>query len=200
MVASSPSSLPSSPAQVLAQAIQERTHPSAAQVVVALLETEREAKRAHTSLSLAALLGVWQLRYTAPNKPAYKAGKPEGRGFYWPRLAPGTIAFRQPDPDSDPLTIENQVRLGWFMLRFSGPAKFQPKKNLLAFDFTQVELWLGDQRLFSLPIRGRATPEGFEQTAIAKLPFFAFFAATEDYLAARGRGGGLALWAKSHPD
>lgn len=197
MVASSPSSLPSSPAQVLAQAAQDRAHPPTAQVVAALLDTERETKRQHLALSLEALLGVWHLRFTAPNKPAYKAGLPEGKGFYWPRLAPGTIAFRQPDPASDQLTIENQVQLGWFMLRFSGLAKFYAKKNLLAFDFTQVELWLGDQRLFSLPIRGRATPEGFQQTAIAKLPFFAFFAATEGYLAARGRGGGLALWAKS---
>jgi len=33
----------------------------------------------------------------------------------------------------------------------------------------------------------------FYDQPIAKLPFFAFFLVTEDFIAARGRGGGLAL-------
>jgi len=36
----------------------------------------------------------------------------------------------------------------------------------------------------------------FYDQPIAKLPFFAFFLVTEDFIAARGRGGGLALWVK----
>ena len=34
----------------------------------------------------------------------------------------------------------------------------------------------------------------FNEQPIAKLAFFAFFLVTEDMIAARGRGGGLALW------
>ncbi|MEY3298237.1 MAG: hypothetical protein RLZZ597_1497, partial [Cyanobacteriota bacterium] len=47
------------------------------------------------------------------------------------------------------------------------------------------------------PIKGRVGADHFPSTPIAKLPFFAFFAATDQYLAARGRGGGLALWVKT---
>ena len=38
----------------------------------------------------------------------------------------------------------------------------------------------------------------FDGQAIAKLAFFAFFLVTEDMIAARGRGGGLALWIREN--
>ena len=37
-----------------------------------------------------------------------------------------------------------------------------------------------------------------QHVPIAKLPFFAFFLITENLIAARGRGGGLALWIKDN--
>ncbi len=43
---------------------------------------------------------------------------------------------------------------------------------------------------------GKATATDFYHQPIAKLPFFAFFLVTEEFIAARGRGGGLALWVK----
>lgn len=217
---------PSSPAlhtlDILAQVADgHRPPPPAAPVVQALLDAERAAKHPRPALALESLLGQWRLRFTAPNKPAYKAGEPVGKGFYWPGIFPGTITFRPADPSpprppnpgastpahpspqvaSEPLsasalTIENQIQFGPLALRFSGPAKFLAKQNLLAFDFTQVQLFLGGWCPVKWPIKGRVGTEDFAQTPIAKLPFFAFFAATDYYLAARGRGGGLALWAK----
>jgi hypothetical protein len=41
---------------------------------------------------------------------------------------------------------------------------------------------------------GQAKIEAFEDLSTAQLPFFAFFLVTDDLIAARGRGGGLALW------
>ncbi|WP_198804769.1 hypothetical protein [Leptolyngbya sp. BL0902] len=210
----SPNTIPTTPAaaDILAQAAEiHGQKPPAAEVVQALLDAERAAKHPRPSLAVDALLGRWQLRFTAPNKPAYKAGIPVGKGFYWPTLFPGTITFsrsvQSPNSDATPvdsgspnttpddaLTIENQIQLGPLALRFSGPAKFLPKQNLLAFDFVQVQLWVGRLCLLKLPIKGRAGAANFATTSIAKLPFFAFFAATPQYLAARGRGGGLALW------
>jgi hypothetical protein len=173
----------------------ERPHSS--QVITALLDAERAAKQQRQSLAVEDLLGHWRLRFTAPNKPAYKAGEPEGNGFYWPAIAPGTISFTRPDPAAAALAIQNQIQVGPLKLRFSGPAKFLPKKNLLAFDFVRLQLFLGSLQLLSLPIPGKASKtEDFSTLPIAKLPFFAFFAACDRYLAARGRGGGLALWVK----
>jgi hypothetical protein len=164
---------------------------------VALLEAEGQAKQQRHTIDTAALLGNWRLRFTAPNKPAYKAGQPVGKGFYWPAIAPGTISFSRSDDNPAALAIQNQLQVGPLKLQFSGPAKFLPKKNLLAFDFVRLQLFVGNWQLLTLPIPGKTSRgESFQATAISQLPFFAFFAATEDYLAARGRGGGLALWVK----
>lgn len=221
-------STPSATTSNLLNQVADRTspRPQSPQVVQALLDTERAARHPRPSLALESLLGQWQLRFTAPNKPAYKSGVPTGKGFYWPVLVPGTIRFSRsvpvspgpvsdasiPDtsvlgsstadaptsasPNPDRLTIENQIRLGPLALQFSGPAKFLAKQNLLAFDFVQLQVSVGGLRLFKFPIKGRSSSEDFATIPIAKLPFFAFFAATEQYLAARGRGGGLALWVK----
>ncbi|MBD1995016.1 hypothetical protein H6G00_00005, partial [Leptolyngbya sp. FACHB-541] len=99
------------------------------------------------------------------------------------------------------LAASNQIQLGGFKLRFTGPAKYLDKKNLLAFDFTQVQFELGERSLFTADFRGgKAKVAAFEQIAIAKLPFFAFFLVTEEFIAARGRGGGLALWIQESSD
>ena len=214
------------PSTLLAQAANPNAaRPQPPQVVQALLDIERAAKHPRPTLAVEALLGEWRLRFTAPNKPAYKSGEPIGKGFYWPALTPGTIRFSRPttpsevaapstsdhpipsppapgrptlgEPTPECLTIENQVQLGPLALRFSGPAKFLAKQNLLAFDFVQLQVLVGRIALLKIPIKGRVGADHFPSTPIAKLPFFAFFAATDQYLAARGRGGGLALWVKT---
>ncbi len=51
--------------------------------------------------------------------------------------------------------------------------------------------------VYNQPIRsGKVESEDFYNQPIAKLPFFAFFLVTENFIAARGRGGGLAIWVK----
>ncbi|NJL44967.1 MAG: hypothetical protein HC922_02910 [Leptolyngbyaceae cyanobacterium SM2_3_12] len=171
--------------------------PSGQQVTTALLETERWTKQQRQLLPVEALLGSWRLCFTAPKKPAFKAGQPVGKGFYIPRLVQAWISFSQDNPDDGSLTVQNQLWVGPVQIRFSGPAKFLAKKNLLAFDFVRLEVFLSHWRLLNQPVRGgKAKVADFGATSIAKLPFFAFFAATDQYIAARGRGGGLALWAK----
>jgi len=79
----------------------------------------------------------------------------------------------------------------------TGPAQYLGKKNLLAFGFTHIQLCLFGRAIFSRELRGgKATAIDFYHQSIAKLPFFAFFLITEDLIAARGRGGGLALWVR----
>lgn len=99
-------------------------------------------------------------------------------------------------PDLPRLAIANQLQLGAFVLRLTGPAKYLKRKNLLAFDFTQMEIRLFGRRLYSGAFPGRRSePESFDNQPIAKLPFFTFIVTTDQVLSARGRGGGLALWA-----
>lgn len=168
--------------------------PSAQQVTAALLDAERQAKAERRQFAPEALLGTWRLRFTAPKKPAYKAGKPQGSGFYMPGIAIASLCFSR---DDGQLTIQNQLQVGPAKLRFTGPAKFLPKKNLLAFDFVRLQVLVGDLTLINFPLRSKAAKAGdFAATSVAKLPFFSFFLAEEGYVAARGRSGGLALWVR----
>jgi hypothetical protein len=171
--------------------------PGGQTLTTALLKQEHQAKREKWTMAVDDLLGTWRLCFTAPNKPTYKAGQPTGKGFYVPSLIRATLAFSKNSESSTELAIQNQLQLAAVKLRFTGPAKLLPQKNLVAFDFDRLQLLLGQWSLFSIPVRaGRSQTASFKETPVGKLPFFSFFAATESYLAARGRGGGLALWQK----
>ena len=60
-----------------------------------------------------------------------------------------------------------------------------------------MQLCLFNHAIYTGKFRGgKAATTDFYSQPIAKLPFFAFFLVTYDFIAARGRGGGLALWVK----
>ncbi len=166
-------------------------------VAAALLAQEHQTKRGGWNLALNDLIGTWRLRFTAPKQSVHRSGQPSSKGYYIPGLAQATLSIT---PDSERpagLTIQNQLNILGLKLRFTGPAKMLPHKNLLAFDFERMQVMLGRFTVLSMPVRGgRTQGQDFEVTPIGKLPFFSFFAASGHYLAARGRGGGLALWVK----
>jgi hypothetical protein len=169
-----------------------RDRPSAKVVVSALLQAERAAKQQRLVYPLESLLGVWQLYFTAPRQAKLKSGIAQGNGFYIPQLAPAQISFHAKELDR--LEISNQIQFGSLLFKLTGSARYLGKKNLLAFDFTQMQLRLFNRKVYQGTFRSGTVD--FEQQPISKLPFFAFFLVTEDYIAARGRGGGLAIWIK----
>lgn len=202
-------------AQSLFQSEVER--PDAQSVVEALVKTEQEIKTTRTPLPTDSLIGSWRLYFTASKKSLLHSGKVEGSGRYVPGFIKAHLMFSpktekgenesaRPQPlstadssthaiASTQLAIANQLQLGAIVIRLTGPAKYLDRKRLLAFDFTQMELRLFGLRLYhgSFPGR-RSNPDSFHEQSIAHLPFFAFIGATEHFIAARGRGGGLALW------
>jgi hypothetical protein len=175
--------------------------PSAAKVVEALLTLEKAAKTQRIRYSFSALEGQWRLCFTTGVRKRKQGGISLGNGFYLPKFSPATLGF-EPTPDSSKARghISNQIQFGRLKFRLIGPARYEGKQNLLVFDFTEVQFWGGDRLLFKNAFRGgQAKIEAFADLPIAKLPFFAFFLITEDFIAARGRGGGLALWIRD-PD
>jgi len=184
-------------------ALRNRTgdRPSAKEVVNALLQAEKAAKEQRLVYPLESLLGDWRLCFTAPRQAHLKGGMALGKGFYVPQIAPAQISFSTPASTSGQspgrLEIGNQIQFGSLLFKLTGPAQYLGKKNLLAFDFTYMQLLLFGRAVYSGKFRsGKATAKDFYNQPIAKLPFFAFFLVTEDFIAARGRGGGLALWVK----
>lgn len=171
--------------------------PSAKVVVSALLQAERAAKQQRLVYPLESLLGDWRLYFTAPRNAKLLNSVAQGNGFYIPQIAPAQISFHSISFDSEErLEIGNQIQFGSLLFKLTGPARYLGKKNLLAFDFTQMQLRLFNRTVYQGKFSSGKRSGNFDEQPISKLPFFAFFLVTEDYIAARGRGGGLAIWVK----
>ncbi|MBI4783583.1 MAG: hypothetical protein HY785_20040 [Oscillatoriophycideae cyanobacterium NC_groundwater_1537_Pr4_S-0.65um_50_18] len=173
--------------------------PPAKTVVAALLEAEKTAKQQRLRYPFSSLQGTWRLCFTTGTRKAKRGGIALGNGFYMPKLAPAYITFAAAHPaaESQPELgeITNQIQLATVKLRLTGLCRYSSPKNLLAFDFNHMQIAAFNRPLYQGAFRGgKEQAEKFSQLSIAKLPFFAFFCVTEGYIAARGRGGGLALW------
>jgi hypothetical protein len=161
--------------------------PATSEVVTALLDLEKAGK--NIPIPFEQLAGTWQLRFASGAKKT-KKGLKLGKGYYLPSWVYAAISF---DPTGK---IKNQLRLGALEICFTGPCRPHHKKNIVVFDFVQLQILLGNKVLLNRFV-GKYPTEEFETRPIAKLPFFVFLAASTEAIAARGRGGGLAIWVKS---
>ncbi|MEX0271216.1 hypothetical protein AB3R30_18930 [Leptolyngbyaceae cyanobacterium UHCC 1019] len=181
--------------------------PKAQTVIAAMLEAEKVAKHQRIAYPLEALLGHWRLCFTTLSKVngrwrSLSTGESlqAAKGIYVPKIAQAQISFTHPvesEPNSPTGEIGNQIQVGSILFRLTGPFRYPGKKNLLMFDFNEVQFSVFGKPLYSGSFRSGTQTIAVEQQAIAKLPFFAFFLITENFIAARGRSGGLALWVRS---
>jgi len=150
-----------------------------------LLALELAARHQGTGLVAGDLEGCWQLTQVWPkgqSRPARFSGA--ALRAVGARLELSLVAGS--------LVLSNVVSLASLELRFRGRAQLVGRRPLLAFHFDQVELNLAGKQMFCIP---PPQPSSSRQQ-----PFFALIARHPDgWLAARGRGGGLALWTKVHP-
>jgi hypothetical protein len=172
-----------------ARAGTSKSRPPATTVTRALLQLEREQKRNKSATSMDALAGRWQL--TVTGKVGRKVGLLE-RPLYFPVAAHQTFT---PDPSagSETGTFDNRISAGGCSLRFRGPYRWIARMNRLEFTFSSCTVKLGPLGPFSF---NNLDPAGGALgTRTAKtLPFFTFFLARNGLAAARGRGGGVALY------
>ena len=149
--------------------------PTAAQ----LLDLERRARQSGTGLDADALAGTWQLQVVWPK------GTQRAAGFSsW--LLRGLAARLEIGGDAHGLLLSNAVNLGSLELRFCGRGQLQGQRPLLLFSFDQLELRLAGRLLVQ---RSLSAPSP------KRMPFFALIHRDgSGWLAARGRGGGLAVW------
>ncbi|MCC5621043.1 hypothetical protein [Nostoc sp. CHAB 5715] len=176
---------------------QRGTPPSAEILVNALLQAEKSAKQERLTYPFESLLGKWQLCFATGTKKVREQGTIVlGKGLYVPKFIRVNVSFNVTlAQDSDRGEISNQVEFGPVLLNLTGPVQYFNKKNLLAFDFNQMLISLFGRVVYNRPMRsGKVQTEDFYNQPIAKLPFFGFFLVTEDFIAARGRAGGLAFW------
>jgi hypothetical protein len=171
------------------------TRPASSTLITALLAAEKAAKQERRVYPFDALFGKWQLCFSSGARKQRGGGISLGKGFYVPQFVTASLSFSLTAEQAE---IANQLQLGAFLLKLTGPCRYLDKKNLLAFDFTQMQVSVLGRTVYTSEIRGgNKQAQEFSERAIDTLPFFAFFWITEDLIAARGRGGGLALWKRS---
>jgi hypothetical protein len=145
-----------------------------------LLDLERGSRRQGTALVAADLLGIWRLQRVWPRQ----GGEPSGPSGALLRGLGARLEINAAAP-GEGLGLVNAVSLGPLELRFEGRARLAGLRPLLWFGFDQLQLRFGSQVLLQ-----RALPPA----AAKRQPFFALIGKGPGWLAARGRGGGLAVW------
>jgi hypothetical protein len=156
-------------------ALDSLAHPSGAE----LLHQERRARRGGSGLGASDLHGVWELDQLWPKGSVRPAA-------FSALLLRGLHARLEISADGDGLALCNAVRLGPLELRFRGPGWLVGSRPLLQFLFRSLEISLAGRIVLR-----RSLPDPPAQ----RMPFFALIARHPcGWLAARGRGGGLALW------
>ena len=86
--------------------------------------------------------------------------------------------------------IKNSIRFGFLSIIFCGQASLKGKRPLLPFFFENLIINIGNYTLVNKLLK---KPEE------KKMPFFSLIATSKEnnWMCARGRGGGLAIWIKS---
>jgi hypothetical protein len=182
---------------ILDSAARSTDRPTKDVMVTALQAAELAARREKLVIPFDSLVGEWRLCFaTGASRDKQRGGIQLGKGYYFPKFTPASIAFTR-DADSATGTATNRLVVAAVQFQFTGPCRYPGKKNLLAFDFTQIQMKILGATVYQGKIRsGKRGGKDFDQLTIAKLPFFAFFWASSTAIAARGRSGGLALWVR----
>lgn len=194
-----------SPLPLVKTAISENknSRPTPDKLVPALVNLEKTAKKETESVSYQKLLGHWQLWFITGTKKARKrSGIVLGAGRYLPSWIKISLFYSQNNeinlPDAEAGKVQNSVQIAGLHFTLSGPTKFFPKKKLLAFDFTEMQVSLLGKPIYSGYIRGgKKRSETFYQQPLKQQAFFRYFLLEENLIAARGRGGGLAIWRRN---
>ena len=190
--------------QVIAYIRSNGKAPDRQETVEILLAQEKANRADRQGITLAQLTGNWRLTFiTGTQKSRQRAGVVLGAGRFLPSWIRIAIAYgasdmgpmqARPEPTG---TVENRVGFAGVDLTVSGPIQLYPQRRLLAFDFIKVRFALGGVKLFDGYVRGgKAREQAFAQKSLRDQAFFTYFWVTEDLIAARGRGGGLAIWVR----
>ncbi|PSF38687.1 hypothetical protein C7H19_04040 [Aphanothece hegewaldii CCALA 016] len=164
-------------------------------IVKTLLEEEKAAKKNKNPVSFQQLEGAWRLFFiTGTKKARDRAGIILGSGKYLPHWVKIYISYCQNQDET--ANIVNSVNLGTLKLSLSGPTQILPNKNIVVFNFTRMTLQVFGKKIFSGDIRGGKKSEENFYKVQKKEAFFSYFAISDKIIAARGRGGGLAIWTK----
>ena len=174
--------------------------PAVSDLVADLLALEKATRRNKQKFDYAQLVGTWRLGFiTGTVRTRQRAGVALGAGRFIPRLVNIQIRYEADPHEALQGSVYNSVSLANLTFQLQGPTQYWPKTSSLAFDFIYLCLSVGRFQLYQQAVRGgSARTEEFFTEPLKTQAFFTYFLVTPTCLAARGRGGGLALWTRQH--
>ena len=172
--------------------------PDPSLIVEQLIAVEKAFRQTRGEQTFEALLGTWRLGFLTGTVNARKqAGVALGAGRFLPRWLAIRIIYAAETGTSDRGVVRNCVRFGPLELTVSGPISFHPKQGILAFDFTHLAVSMSGVEVYYGEIRGGGDrAASFHDLPLKDRAFFTYFLVEDTHIAARGKGGGLALWVR----
>ncbi len=153
-----------------------------------ILELETLARNKGSGIDFDQIIGLWKF------VSVWEHGNDKESKFFSSllRLFSASLELVKREVNQDLLTFEilNSIEFGVLSICFKGVGELKGAQPLLPFYFEEIQLKIGKDRVIrkSLDI-----PDEKER------PFFALIGIGDDreWLAARGKGGGLAIWLKA---
>tara|TARA_Y100001968_G_C19033132_1_gene560803 strand:- start:75 stop:584 length:510 start_codon:yes stop_codon:yes gene_type:complete len=150
-----------------------------------LLALEKTAKVEGSGIDYDSIIGLWKFN------SVWKKGsdKEDSISSTLLQVLSASLELKKDkqNPEEKSFFISNSIQFGFISLRFTGKANLERKQPLLPFSFESIQI-----KLSSITILKRSLQTNKQR----ERPFFALIAIDSkgQWLSARGKGGGLALW------
>ena len=146
---------------------------------------EKNSQKNGSEISYEELLGKWKFQYVW--------GKNSDEIKNIPSSILQVLSARlelKNKEDQKNYEIKNSINFGLLNITFIGSAELKGIRPLLAFYFEELKISISSFPVFNKELK---KPED------KKMPFFSLIGISnkDNWLCARGRGGGLAIWVKS---
>ena len=148
---------------------------------------EKNSQKNGSGIVYEELLGIWNFKYVW-GKDSDEIKKISSSIL---QVLSAKLELKRKNKDDQlNFEIQNSIDIGFLNIIFTGNAELKGIRPLLMFYFEKLVIYLGKFPIFYKELK---KPED------KKMPFFSLIAISKNnqWMCARGRGGGLAIWIKS---
>ena len=148
---------------------------------------EKNSQKNGSGIVYEELLGIWKFQYVWGKESDEIKNIPSS---ILQVLSAKLELQRKNKEDQMNFEIKNSVNFGLLNIVFKGSAELKGLRPLLTFYFEKLNINIGNFPIFYKELK---KPED------KKMPFFSLIGIStkDEWMCARGRGGGLAIWIKS---
>ncbi len=151
-------------------------------------QLEQNSQKEGSGIVYEELLGIWRFQYV------WKKGSDEIDNISSTilQVLSARLELTKKDPENNlDFAIKNSISFGLLNIIFTGSASLKGLRPLLPFYFDNFKINIGN---FSIINKSIKKPKEKE------MPFFSLIGISklDNWMCARGRGGGLAIWIRSY--